>query len=303
LTKRTVNDIQRNAKKLLTQARRCGPDATTHSAANQGGIGRREDLQTLSIPRASEQSGFLACGLLGAVGRNDFGDKVLQSLQSTLRPDLVSMFLHSGAKPTLLGHGTLSRPFDEQRAMRSYLSGCFREDPALELIATDLPTSDTRAFYMSRAEVPSISYRRQCYEEPHIADRFTVVGRMSSSEAVSINLYRDERSGPLDEQYIDLALSLSPLLSAAVIRHCELSLARDCRDPRRILLQLIERFSTLTMREAQCAADAIAGRTAEESAGKFGIKASSVVTHRKRAYERLNVAGLRELTMLYFAEG
>jgi DNA-binding CsgD family transcriptional regulator len=257
----------------------------------------------LSVPLPSEHHGFAACGLVGAIGRPDFGGRVLQSLQSSLRPDLVSMILHRGEKPVLLGHGTLARPFDEQRAIRSYMSGYFREDPATEIIASDPPVFDTLAFYMTRAEVPTISYRRQCYEEAHIADRFTVIGKTGANEAVSINLYRDERSGPMDQHSIDVALSLAPMLGAAVVRHCELAVARDCRDPQRILLHLVDRFSTITMREAQCAADAIAGRTAEETAGKYGIKASSVVTHRKRAYERLDVAGLRELTTLYFAEG
>ncbi len=257
----------------------------------------------LPVPQATEEYGFIACNLVSAIGRNDFGERILQSLRSTLRCDLISMFLYDEGRPTLLGHGTLARPFDEQKAMRSYMSGYFRDDPALELIASDASESGPMALYMTRAEVPTISYRRQCYQEAHIADRFTVVGRTSAHEAVSINLYRDERSGPMDKECLGRALSLAPVLCASIVRHCELTVARDARDPQRILLQLIERFSTLTMREAQCAADAIAGRTAEESATKFGIKASSVVTHRKRAYERLNVAGLRELTNLYFAEG
>jgi len=257
----------------------------------------------LSVPHAPEDQGFIACSLVGAIGRSDFGERILQSLQATLRPDLISMFLYNGERPTLLGHGTRARLFDEQKAIRGYMSGYFREDPASEIIANGTSESDTMALYMTRAEVPSISYRRQCYEEAHIADRFTVVGRTNANEAVSINLYRDERSGPMDKECLAQALSLAPVLCASIVRHCELTVARDARDPQRILLQLIERFPTLTMREAQCAADAIAGRTAEESAVKFGIKASSVVTHRKRAYERLDVAGLRDLTNLYFAEG
>ncbi|MDB5583674.1 MAG: LuxR family transcriptional regulator [Bradyrhizobium sp.] len=259
-------------------------------------------MRTLTVDAPADH-GLIAHGLLTAVGRKDFGERVLQSLQSTLRPDLVSMFLYREDRPTLLGHSTLARQFDEQKAIRGYMSGLFREDPASDAIANDRSRSDTLALYMTRAEVPTIGYRRQCYEEAHIADRFTIVGRTSSNEAVAINLYRDERSGPMDEASIAQALSIAPVLCASMVRHCELTVARDARDPGRTLLLLIERFPTLTMREAQCAADAIAGLTAEESAAKLGIKETSVITHRKRAYARLDVASLRELTSLYFAEG
>ncbi|WP_176590358.1 LuxR C-terminal-related transcriptional regulator [Sphingobium sp. EM0848] len=259
-------------------------------------------MRMLPIPNA-EQPGFIACSLIDSIGRADFGNRLLQSLRSTVRPDLISMFLHNGEKPVLLGHGTLARTFDEQRAMRSYMSVYFREDPAKEVISNHLPVGGIAALYMTRTEVPTLSYRRQCYEEARIVDRFTVVRKLSCGEAISVNLYRDARSGPLDDSHLDLALSLSPMLGAAVARHCELTVARDYRDPDRVLLQLIERFPMLTMREAQAAAEAIAGRTAEETADKLGLKASSVVTHRKRAYERLNVAGLRDLMILYSAEG
>ncbi len=259
-------------------------------------------MQILPVLQGAEQYGSIAGGLVDGVGRPDLGIRILESLRSTLRPDFISMFVHREDKPILLGHATLASAFDEERAIGNYLASHFREDPALHVIANDLSAGETIALYMRKSDVPTISYRRQCYEEPHIADRFSVARKTGFNEAVSINLYRGERSGPLEGD-LNLALSLAPLLGATVARHCELTMSRNCRDPQHILLHLIERFPTLTMREAQCAADAIAGRTADETAGKLGIKVSSIVTHRKRAYERLEVAGLRALTMLYFAEG
>jgi DNA-binding CsgD family transcriptional regulator len=55
------------------------------------------------------------------------------------------------------------------------------------------------------------------------------------------------------------------------------------------------------VREAECAAGVIAGLTAEKIALMLGIKATSVITHRKRAYDRLGVSGQRELIALYHA--
>jgi DNA-binding NarL/FixJ family response regulator len=43
------------------------------------------------------------------------------------------------------------------------------------------------------------------------------------------------------------------------------------------------------------------GLTADLIARKLGIKATSVITHRKRAYDRLGVSGHFELLSLYHA--
>jgi DNA-binding CsgD family transcriptional regulator len=45
----------------------------------------------------------------------------------------------------------------------------------------------------------------------------------------------------------------------------------------------------------------ISGLTADKIALMLGIKATSVITHRKRAYDRLAVSGQRELIALYQA--
>jgi DNA-binding CsgD family transcriptional regulator len=56
-----------------------------------------------------------------------------------------------------------------------------------------------------------------------------------------------------------------------------------------------------TTREAQCAAGVICGLTADDIALKLSIKATSVITHRKRAYDRLGVSGHFDLLSLYHA--
>lgn len=49
------------------------------------------------------------------------------------------------------------------------------------------------------------------------------------------------------------------------------------------------------------AAGVVAGLTADEIGDWLGIAATSVITHRKRAYERLGVANQRELLQAFYA--
>jgi DNA-binding CsgD family transcriptional regulator len=77
----------------------------------------------------------------------------------------------------------------------------------------------------------------------------------------------------------------------------------DCRDPartRRATLQyyrhrLLILDRGLTARELDVAVRALYGLTAEGTALDLAIKTSSVITYRKRAYERLGISSLNEL--------
>ena len=61
-----------------------------HVASDTGGAGSR-----------------LACHLLGAVGREDFGARLLRLLREPLRADLMSSMAFADRNPVLLGHDTL----------------------------------------------------------------------------------------------------------------------------------------------------------------------------------------------------
>jgi len=243
----------------------------------------------------------LACQLIGAIGRDDFGPRLLRLLQEPLQADLISSLVFADCGPVLLGHDTLAERRAEARAVRGYLSGCFREDPNTKVLSDDLKPGTSMAVYMNKADVRTLSYRRLCYDEPHIADRLSLLHKTRLGEGMALNLYRCETSGPFQAEHFDAFTELAPLLQSASLRHYELMAARLPATFDRALLQLTERFPTLTRREAQCAAGVISGLTADEIALKLGIKATSVITHRKRAYDRLGVSGQRELIGLYHA--
>jgi DNA-binding CsgD family transcriptional regulator len=59
--------------------------------------------------------------------------------------------------------------------------------------------------------------------------------------------------------------------------------------------QLLNLDRGLTSRELDVGARSLAGMTAEGTALELNIKVSSVVTYRKRAYERLGISTLHEL--------
>jgi DNA-binding CsgD family transcriptional regulator len=257
-------------------------------------------LMHVATDRGRASSG-LAYHLIGAIGREDFGPRLLSLLQEPLRPDLISSLVFAEGGPLLLGHATLAERAAEARAVRGYLSGCYREDPNAKVLSDDLKPGATMAVYMNKTDVRTLSYRRLCYDEPRIADRLSVLHRTDRGEGITINFYRCETSGPFHSEHFDAIVELAPLLQATSVRHYEIVAARLPANFDRTLRLLTERFPRLTLREAQCAAGVIAGLTAEKIALTLGIKATSVITHRKRGYDRLGVSGQRELIALFHA--
>src|ERR1700758_4078435 len=95
----------------------------------------------------------LACHLLGAVGREEFGARLLRLLREPLQADLISSMAFADRNPILLGHDTLAERTAEARAVRGYFSCGFREDPNTKVLFDDLQPGASVAVYMSKADV------------------------------------------------------------------------------------------------------------------------------------------------------
>jgi DNA-binding CsgD family transcriptional regulator len=61
------------------------------------------------------------------------------------------------------------------------------------------------------------------------------------------------------------------------------------------LTQVKPRFPKLSPRESEMVAGTLLNMTATQTAAKLGIGTTSVITHRKRAYNRLGVNNMRDL--------
>jgi DNA-binding CsgD family transcriptional regulator len=256
-------------------------------------------LMPVAVERGASGWGLsLARDLISVIGRDDFVPRLLQLVREPLGADLMSSLAFENHLPVLLGHDTLAGRPAEARALRGYFSGCYREDPNTRMLSEELRPGDTMAVYMNKVDVPTLSYRRLCYEEPHIVDRLSLVHKTTRGDGITVNFYRSEPSGPFQAREFDAMRRLAPVLQAASVRHYELiSVRRPTFEGVRARLE--ECFPMLTAREAECAAGAIVGLSAEGIAEKLGIRPTTVITHRQHAYRRLKVSGQRELVSLF----
>ncbi len=128
-----------------------------------------------------------------------------------------------------------------------------------------------------------------------IVDSMTITIKTGRREWITTSLCRHRDQGPLDKQEIETMLQLAPLIAASVSRHCRLEAdgEGDCRTS--VSDDIDQLCSLLTQRERQVILRILDGVTVEQIAGELGLKPTTVITYRSRAYEKLGISSRREL--------
>lgn len=142
--------------------------------------------------------------------------------------------------------------------------------------------------------IQSFTYRRDCYEIPRIASRISFI-RRRPSYGLSLSLYSSAEDGPFPKEVYDKTTAVLGLLLTAVERHIAFTLKGTVWQGQDIQTRLALTHPDLTPREREVAAMTIKGRTASEIGEILGLAKTTVITHRKKAYARMNVSSLREL--------
>ncbi|MDK3019148.1 helix-turn-helix transcriptional regulator [Pseudodonghicola flavimaris] len=165
----------------------------------------------------------------------------------------------------------LSRNFRAQALggalAESYLDGWYRQDP---LYARVLALAPGALSVVTGGAPGPEDYRLRFFERPGLAGKTAVLAAGARLRLV-LNLYWEVL--PRDED------ALLPLLGRLALLHFE---ARLSEAP--------PALAVLSERERAVCLGMLAGKKAEEIADDLGVAASSVVTYRRRAYDKLGIS-------------
>ncbi|SMP00643.1 transcriptional regulator, LuxR family [Shimia sagamensis] len=231
------------------------------------------------------------------VGSENFIQAVMRVATETCGADFVSLFCQ-GDRDTPLLIGTACR-LGQRRAAQA-AKGYRRHvhvDGNTAILSGSQGIGDFLT-YQSAGDIPSFTYRRDCYDLPGISERVSVV-RRAADYGLSISLYASDENGPFDAPHGDKIQALFRLLLALTERHVAFSLKDGVWMENDVQARLALSYPDLTPREREVAAMAIKGRTAKESADLLGVAETTIITHRKKAYKRMNVTSLRQLMASY----
>jgi DNA-binding CsgD family transcriptional regulator len=259
--------------------------------------------QALSIHALREPSHLGS--LIDAIGEQDFESELLWLLHGVCGADHCAIFGLDGAAPTEVAAATLGETQTVLAKPGLYLAAeRWRRDPSM--IAAHQRRSETSASLM-RLDIPRLEdaeLRDLVYTS--IGDRLLLFGRtVAGHVALSIlksgdgNLFGRGDILKLSE----LATVLLPIVgkhAGAVLHRRRTSLAlatlgeiEDC---------ILTTRECLPPRESQVCARIIYGMSSMGIALELGIGEETVMTYRKRIYQRLGIATQRELLLWYVAE-
>jgi DNA-binding CsgD family transcriptional regulator len=238
--------------------------------------------------------------LIELVGTPKFEDEVLHVAHEATRCEHLTAFaVRSSAGPRVVYAANIGPARAAKTVAREYLRKYWELDPA-RLVDQTSPTGQRNiAIRIVSHDIADCAYRDECYTSFKFIERFTYMQRRSH-ETVCLNFYRGARVGPFGASDIERICNTADLLISLMMKQETNRPDREAEND--TTSTFIERFClldpSLPPREAEICGAIAAGLTSEAIALTLGISINTVLTYRKRAYQRLGVSSQNELMRL-----
>jgi len=261
---------------------------------SRGGFGRWPDHRSDAAMDGFEQAVL-------HVGGPAFPDALMTHLRRVAAVDhcMVFAFTNDRDAQCLLTAGDIAIGDD----LGSAYAGHFHaNDPNKEIIF-QRPCGD-RAVLMPfvARRMYRRDYRKLFFDDSGIVDKFATA-LWHEGVCIYANFYRLEAGGRYTERQVAALNRASPQVVAAITRHCQLMLdaqPRHCGDGSDLLARAfaLPPLDMLTAREREVCLNILRGLSSEAIAGGLAISLNSVLTYRRRAYQRLGITSQNELFSL-----
>jgi len=236
--------------------------------------------------------------LLRAVGTEEFESVVHRTVESTAQGvRRIYLFESSGPDESQLQYSSYEPGIQELLPL--YLEKYRRTDPYNDACRAIPRPAGFALLRLGSGDAMPAGLRRHFFEETGIAERLSVVHRGERSWRV-MNVSKHRSFGRFTDSEISSILTLAsvmlpmlPLNSARKSGSSGSHLTVEQYEAR-----FARRFPQLTQRERQVCARAAIGMTVEGTALDLGVGKTSVLTYRKRAYQRLQISSSYELSAL-----
>lgn len=242
--------------------------------------------------------GMLA-NIIRVIGTPDLASEVLAWINSRLCVDhcsLVELDHHrlvgsvaASARPSsaaLTAHELYRRTYHWHDRIRNSLPGRRRSKHASWHVSL---------LHQKSSDIAHEDYRRLCYQAVGIGERLSIFGRDDTGHVMAAHFYRQWQSATFSAGDLAAVAERAHLLIELIAKHFEVCrLTADGPERYRQMLSVFD----LPKRELDVCSRIVAGFTAKEIARDLGVGESTVVTYRRRAYERMNIKNARELAAL-----
>jgi len=258
-------------------------------------------LRTTSGETPTGDAQTALASVLEALGGADLPPRLYDWLQAAAPIDELFIFqrplgLSTPPQPLM----SLGRSPRLNERARAYCEDFYQLDPINELLPRDQPGATAR---IVPTQIAHRAYREICYERPNFREKISLWRRRSDGFVV-VSMFRKADAKPFSSRELDAIRDCGRILFPIIDKHQSLTLKHGARPrPGETVLQNIEtKLAALPVslppRQLAVCSRTLIGMTAKGIARDLGVKTSSVVTHRRRAYERLGISTGSELARL-----
>lgn len=234
---------------------------------------------------------------VAALGSEEFYRAFSRQLESAVHVDRLYLIEGSARAEPLIAETEPDKPAVSGPA---YVSQFLPSDPLQELIDRSAADGAILRLTVEPDDIVVPAYRRML-KRANVIERVSFVRKFGRAGWRCLTVARRGQSGRFKPQELDWLGAYYRLLMPLMDRH-RLLVGEVVEDRARRIAELEQRFAvrfpSLTSREREVCARAAIGITVEGAALDLGIAASSVLTYRKRAYQRLQISSAYELARL-----
>lgn len=237
--------------------------------------------------------------LARAEGTNNFLGEAFAFLNDFITIDSCALFKVAADKKTGAQHlctfGALDSELAELLA-QDYIANGFKNDP---MVQTALLSPNVRVRRLPRSDY-SPAYRSQYFKKAKLIDKVTSI-HMSKDVLFLVNFYRVEQHGTFSHQDFRDLERLAPIIGRFVLRHTQLTQGKDglsesyAQKITRLINDNTLSFAALSNRERQICIDILLAHEEKDIAHNLGLSPNTVITYRRRIYDKLNIRSKAEL--------
>lgn len=228
-------------------------------------------------------------GVLETLGTTGFYECFLDWLQREFGTEQCMVFYCPDRhQVSTLIYKDYAREASGKRLAEAYISERhYLHDPNFQTLKTLAPGDIEVVRFNSVSGNMGLHYRKEFFETPGFTDKISIL-RGTEQGNYYINLYR--RDPGFDKRFDDDTFtdSVCGLISILASKHFELNERLRLEGP----------LAFLSEREQQVCRAVLRGKKNEAIAAELNIAVSSVITYRKRAYEKLGISSRAQLFAL-----
>ena len=240
--------------------------------------------------------------LIEEIGTERFGEACFNTIERTLDAQHWALF-HYQSDATVRCIATASRIHDAaaRKNVDRFVSHCHHVDPSLMAVKHQGQGS-TCLVKIDAEDIRDRQYR-QCFDATRVQERLSLFSRLNDG-MYQLSAFRCFGRRAFSSLEMQQFATVGWLILRTTLRHE--SIWRDATAvPNHSSVASMERVlrhlpNRLSPRECEVCARAIAGLTIEDTARELALCATSVITYRQRAYQKLGISRQSELMALVY---